>query len=265
MQRKAFNKYAENYDQHFTRSAIGQMQRGRVYDFLSGALRRLPESASILELNCGTGEDALWLARKGYRVEATDLSEGMISVAQRKKNIRQLSKLNFSVCPFDQLHQQFRTQKFNLAFSNFGGLNCVNKDALKQLSLHIHELLEPGGRFTAVIMGRKCSWERFYYNRKKQKEKANRRLQAEGIETQLEGEKFYTWYYSPSEFAACFSHFKLMRVKPVGLFVPPSYLGNYFANKKSLLKGLHLAEKYLANFSFMADKADHYYIELQRK
>src|SRR5262249_44012428 len=39
---------------------------------------------SILELNCGTGEDALHLARRGARVLATDISATMVQVAREK-------------------------------------------------------------------------------------------------------------------------------------------------------------------------------------
>ena len=35
----------------------------------------------VLELNCGTGEDAVFLARRGVRVLATDLSGAMVEAA----------------------------------------------------------------------------------------------------------------------------------------------------------------------------------------
>jgi ubiquinone/menaquinone biosynthesis C-methylase UbiE len=265
MQQKAFDNYAESYDEHFTRSAIGQLQRQRVYTFLKQALDQLPASAQVLELNCGTGVDALWMAKKGFSVQATDLSEGMIRVAERKKNIRQLSNLNFTACPFDQLNQQFPDKKFRLVFSNFGGLNCVNAESIRKLSTDLAALLEPGGTCCAVVMGRKCGWERFYFRKKKEPVKAMRRMQQGGVETMLGGERFLTWYYSPSEFVSCFSAFELIKVRPVGLLIPPSYLENYFSKKKLLLKSLNSAERMIGNLSLFADRADHYYIELKKK
>ena len=42
--------------------------------------------ANVLELNCGTGEDAIWMANKVDHIEATDISEKMIQMAQAKVN-----------------------------------------------------------------------------------------------------------------------------------------------------------------------------------
>ena len=39
-------------------------------------------AGSILELNAGTGTDAVWFAERGYRVHATDIAEGMQDKAE---------------------------------------------------------------------------------------------------------------------------------------------------------------------------------------
>ena len=57
---------------------IGRAQRGAVWEIL---LDIFEEGAHILELNCGTGEDALFLARHDMSVVACDASEGMIQAA----------------------------------------------------------------------------------------------------------------------------------------------------------------------------------------
>ncbi len=36
----------------------------------------------ILELNCGTGEDAVLFSEKGFNIVATDVSEEMLKVTQ---------------------------------------------------------------------------------------------------------------------------------------------------------------------------------------
>ena len=45
------------------------MLRGRVWQTLE---RTFTPGQHILELACGTGEDALWLAQRGIQVTATD-------------------------------------------------------------------------------------------------------------------------------------------------------------------------------------------------
>ena len=80
----AFDTLAENYDAHFTRSSIGRAQRDAVW---RKAVEVFRGELSILELNCGTGEDALFLASQGHRVTALDASRAMIDRAsQRKEN-----------------------------------------------------------------------------------------------------------------------------------------------------------------------------------
>ena len=76
-----FDAMAEGYDRQFTASNIGAMMRKAVW--ARCALRFAPGSR-ILEMNCGTGEDALWLTHRGVQVLATDISPAMLQIAQGK-------------------------------------------------------------------------------------------------------------------------------------------------------------------------------------
>ena len=74
-----FDTLAETYDADFSSSAIGLMQRKRVWKWLVPLLNESGRSLNILEINCGTGEDAIRLASMGHRVIATDASAAMIA------------------------------------------------------------------------------------------------------------------------------------------------------------------------------------------
>ena len=63
----AFDTLAERYDDMFTNSLICRAQRDAVW---SMAIRTFRRGDRILELNCGTGEDALFLAHHGITVLA---------------------------------------------------------------------------------------------------------------------------------------------------------------------------------------------------
>ena len=83
---------------------------------------------NILELNCGTGEDAIWFAKKGHKVWATDVSEKMIEEVKNKAFQESLSNEIYSqVIDIQLVTENFKTQKFDLVFSNFGGFNCLNE------------------------------------------------------------------------------------------------------------------------------------------
>jgi ubiquinone/menaquinone biosynthesis C-methylase UbiE len=67
----AFDRLAAKYDDMFTRSMVGRAQRQAVWDVL---LETIEPGSHILELNCGTGEDALFLAQHDMSVVACDAS-----------------------------------------------------------------------------------------------------------------------------------------------------------------------------------------------
>ena len=52
-----------------------------MYDHVA---RLVPAGAHILELNAGTGTDAVQLARRGYRLHATDVAPGMLDRLHQK-------------------------------------------------------------------------------------------------------------------------------------------------------------------------------------
>src|SRR5687768_6985931 len=123
-----FDTMADTYDADFTHTAIGQLQRKQVWQFLSPVLNMYQKPLRILEINCGTGEDAVELSRAGHQVTATDGSAIMVERAREKADLLSENGIVFKVCAFDQLNQQFPDQKFDLVISNFGGLNCINRE-----------------------------------------------------------------------------------------------------------------------------------------
>lgn len=260
-----FDSSASQYDSDFTHTEIGKIQRDFVYNFLN---RRIltKKSLSVLEINCGTGEDALWLAKNGHSVLATDASAKMIEVAKQKSNAITSTTLHFEQAAFSELKTKFSNQKFDLVFSNFGGLNCVNNLELKQLLDDFYGLLNPNGKLVLVIMGRKCAWERLYFLLKGNSKSAFRRMSQDAIAANLgNGIVQPTFYFSPSEIKSLAEQkFQHLNTKPIGFFIPPSYLEKFFSNKKILLQFLFQLEKLFGQFSFLSNYADHYLIYLKR-
>jgi SAM-dependent methyltransferase len=261
---RAFDRAAETYDQAFTNSSIGRLQRNRVWGYLNKHITPA-EFPRVLELNCGTGEDAKWFASKGFRVTATDLSPEMVEKAKLKFTNSKVSAA-FQVCGFSEIVNRFAPASFDFVFSNFGGLNCIGEDEIRLLGEHVSLLLRPGGRFIAVVMSDDCVMERWYFRRKRMPEKANRRKLAGGASTVIEGETFITHYYSPEQFAGLLSNVFLVKAqKAIGWTIPPSYTENYFAKRPLLLGTLNLLENTLGNLPAMAKKADHFLIDFVKK
>ncbi len=79
--RASFDAVADIYDETFSCSLIGRAQRDAVTRELD---RVFHPGQRILEINCGTGIDALHLAGRGIEVLACDSSPRMVEVARRK-------------------------------------------------------------------------------------------------------------------------------------------------------------------------------------
>jgi ubiquinone/menaquinone biosynthesis C-methylase UbiE len=142
-----FDAIAERYDERFTCSKIGQAQRASVWRELEKAFR--PRDC-VLELGCGTGVDACFLADHGVRVVACDSSSQMIKVATRRVAEGEKSSLvETRLMAAEDIADLRGGEAFDGAFSNFGALNCV--EDLPQLARNLAALLKPGS--TAVLDG----------------------------------------------------------------------------------------------------------------
>jgi len=256
-----FDIHAKNYDTVFTYSQIGKAQRNRVYHFLNKDILK-KQNLNILELNCGTGEDARYFAQQGHSVLASDISSEMIKVAKEKnKN----TNIRFQQLDITKITSETFTEKFDLIFSNFGGLNCLSKSDLESFIQTSESLLSPSGKVALVIMPKYCLWERFYFSIKGEFKKAGRRNTNKPLMVNVEGNPVSTWYYNPKEVVTLASNiYKTTAINPIGVKIPPSYLESFFSKKRSLLKLLIWAERLFSN-RFWAKYADHYLILFQKK
>lgn len=260
-----FSNYASHYDTDFTNSVIGSLQRERVWHNLSFILER-PNKLDILEINCGTGEDAVHMAKFGHTVFATDASSEMVAIAAEKIKQHHFDlNARAEQCSFHELNTKYNGKQFDLIFSDFGGLNCINEIELKETLITLNKLLKPGGKLALTIMGTCCIWEILYFSIKFNFRKAFRRLNKKGVETILENSNFKTYYYSPKKIKQfVILNSRLLIQKPVGLFIPPSYLGPFFKNKQWLLKLLSGIENLVGRISIFSNLADHYLIVLEK-
>lgn len=259
---ESFSVYAANYDADFSKSEIGILQRNRVWFFLKKNLGGKP--LHILELNCGTGIDALWFARRGSNVLATDISSEMVNRAA-ENTMAFKDKVKTITCDCRKILDVVKEKKYDVIFSNFSGLNCLSEAELFDLNNSINHALNKDGKFIACFFGTKCWWEKLYFLFKFNFKKMKRRGDKKKSLVKIKDEVFDTWYFSPSTVSKIFSSdFVLKEKMPVGLFVPPSYLNSFFKRIPFALKALSVLES-IFSFSVLADYADHYVVYFEKK
>lgn len=248
---RAFSKQSVKYDAEDQRNIVLYDMRKQVYKHLSEFLK--PHN-SILELNAGTGIDALHLAQKGYVVHATDLSDGMISAIEEKiKNNSGTGNLTCQQLSYDQL-DKLEGKKFDYVFSNFGGLNCI--DDLTCVTKHLPALLNPGAHITWVIMPPVCLWE-ILSIAKGNRLYAFRRFNSNGVMAHLEGEHFKTYYHSIASIKIAFSEqFEFLKSEGLCALSPPPSRGDFpmkHARLYKMLRKLDSASRHHFPFNRWAD------------
>jgi SAM-dependent methyltransferase len=240
---------AVDYDDTFTHSAIGSAMRQAVW-------RRMgelwPAGSRVVELNCGTGVDAMWLGERGVAVVATDAAAEMVVVARgrgidarqlRAESIAELSVLG----PFDG------------ALSNFGGLNCVAD--LDTVVDGLAACVRPGGTALLCIMGPTVPWEWIWCLLHGQPRKAFRRLARvtwwRGMPIRYPSIRSMRRLLAPS--------FEVRRTWALGALIPPSYAEPWARRHPRLLASLARGERRIERWPGAAQLADHYVLEIARR
>jgi ubiquinone/menaquinone biosynthesis C-methylase UbiE len=261
-----FDALARTYDAAFTESLIGRAQRRISYQWLRPALAQ-KKGMQVLEINCGTGTDAYWMAQKDHYVTATDASPAMIDKAKRKAiTTHVVNQPVFQTCAFDELHTTFQGRQFDAIVSNFAGLNCVAPAAMDKLAKQFYQLLRPGGHLAVVLFGKYCLWETMYYLLKAQPRQAFRRWSNEEVIVPLSPTvQQPVYYYSVKNFAHLMRPLQLIEKRPVGLFIPPSWMETWIQQHQRFFQLLLKGEEKAGGASFTTSFADHVFLLFKKE
>lgn len=285
---------AADYDRSFTDTLLGGLMRRAVWRRMDAAFR---PGDRVLELNCGTGADAVYLGRRGVRVLATDVSPAMVEVARAKVEraglsgvveVERLAIEELSAQAGDQetrrragkehaadrpaslspgllvsdlpAHPLASSGPFDGALSNFGGLNCV--DDLAPVAAGLAARLRPGASALVCLMGPLVPWEWGWFLRRGSPRKALRRLRRGGTPWRGMTIRYPSIGAARRAFAP---HFRLTRAGGVGALLPPSYAEDWAARHPRLVERLAAWERRLEALPPLPWLADHYLLELERK
>lgn len=250
-----FDALAPTYDHDFTAQPFAQALRARVHEKL---LRYFHTRDHVLELACGTGEDALFLAQHGIRVTATDASVTMLNIARAKLSDQPLvsiDHLDFQRLPSDYAN-------YSGVFSNFGGLNCLGD--WRPLARWLADRLPVGGIAAFGVMSPFCLWEMAWHSAHCDFKTAFRRWRGASFQPDPTATPSPIHYPTVRRLTRDFApYFARVSVEPLGLVIPPSDVYAMFDKHPRWRDRLITLDRRLS-FSPLALLADHYWIVFRR-
>ena len=253
----AFDSLAADYDRSFTTSSIGSKMRSAVWRRMDKAFHA---GDRVLELNCGTGEDAVHLGGRGVRVLATDSSPEMLALTRAKVERAGLAGIvDIAHLAIEDLAAHGPPHSFDGVLSNFGGLNCV--EDLSAVARGLAALIRPGGRALLCVMGPAVPWEWAWFLFHGQPRKAVRRLRRQGAPWRGHTIRYPSIGRVRRAFAP---HFVQHHVSAVGALLPPTFAESWAALHPRMLAGLDRVERRVEAVWPLPRLADHFLIELER-
>jgi ubiquinone/menaquinone biosynthesis C-methylase UbiE len=257
-----FDAIAREYDAHFTNSLIGRAQRESVWLEMDRLFR---PGQRVLDINCGTGVDAMHLSARGIHVVACDASQEMISVARQRLDTSTLrNHVDFRVLAIEQIAQLEKEGLYDGVLSNFAGLNCVAD--LRGVALDLARLVRPGGKMILCLFGRFCLWEMLWYLIQGKFKKAFRRLASGPVTANLApGYSVWVRYPTVGSLRQVFApHFRLVGWRGIGIAVPPTYWEPWAQRFARLIMGAAMIDPFLGQLPGFRSLADHVVLVLER-
>ncbi len=100
-------------------------------------LKLIKISGTILDAGCGPGTDSDYMQTKGYGVIGVDMSDKMISLAQKKN-----SKVHFEKADIRRLN--FKPETFDGILASFSIIHIPRKDTQETIE-NLYKILKHGG------------------------------------------------------------------------------------------------------------------------
>jgi ubiquinone/menaquinone biosynthesis C-methylase UbiE len=251
---------AESYDKDFSGTSVGIVRREAVWLDLQ---RVFHSGQRILELSCGTGIDAMFLAQRGVHILALDLSPRMIAIAQARAATELLpNPPEFRVLATEHLSTLESDGPFDGAFANFAGLNCV--DDLSQVADTLGRLLKPKSRLLLCMMGRFVPLEILWFLARRNPRKAFQRLRESrtsyasttGLVINRPTVRQIARQMKPA--------LRLVGWKGIGIVVPPSYAEHVARKFPHVIQHLAKVDRRIGPIPLFKNMADCVLLEFER-
>jgi SAM-dependent methyltransferase len=261
--REGFDRLAGRYDREVEQNQAMGAMRGVS---LATLLATFQPGQRVIEVGCGTGEEAVALARGGVHVLATDLSPEMVCLAAAKAAAAGLEgrvqTCQLAAGELGALVAAYGPGAFDGAYSSFGPLN--GEPDLRAVADALAVLVRPGGSLVVSVMNRFYVLETLWYLAHGHPRQAVRRWSGQamaGVSPAL-SETVPTWYHTPWFFRRHFPQFRPTHCRALSLLLPPPYLAHLWPRWP---RPLHGWEEALARRWPFYGLGDHFLMVLKRE
>jgi ubiquinone/menaquinone biosynthesis C-methylase UbiE len=223
----AFDSASEEYDYTISHNYINSWVRKRSIN----ELHRIANAGDVLlEIGCGTGSEAIQISKWVKRIVATDISEKMLDLLERKVKAKRLDgriiAARARASEVSTVNELLPEGGVRVAYSFNGALNC--EPDIHKVPGELSKVVREGGYFLCSIRNTLCLPESLSHSAVFQFDKTATRKEQPTM-VSVGGMDIPSYYYSPSRFARIFrSHFQVRKVIGLPAFLPPAYLSDYY-------------------------------------
>jgi SAM-dependent methyltransferase len=258
----AFDSVAADYDGPRGNNAQIQDMRDEMWRWLDATFA---PNSRLIDIGCGTGLDAIRMARLGHEVTATDWSPQMVErTRDRAVRERLTDRVRALSVGAHELSRLDENGVYDGAYSDLGPLNCA--PSLADVARECARLLKPRGALVFTVIGRVCPWEVVHYAQRRQWGRVKVRYARNFVPVGMNKRTIWTHYYSPREFYRSFKpHFTLEHYRGVCVFAPPPYLEWVREKHRGAYDRLWRLDRRVAGWPLVRGIGDHFLIVMRRR
>jgi len=150
--RLAFDRVGDEIEVRASENPVLEWMRATNREELLGTF---PPGSHLLEIGCGAGADAVFLAERGYRVTAIDLSARMVEATRRRVEAHGVAaSVEVRRGTVGELVGPLRSEAplgFDGAFANF---SLSYEPSLRAVGVAVHSVTRRGSHFVATLPNR---------------------------------------------------------------------------------------------------------------
>ncbi len=219
--RGAYDAFASDYDDIVGQAPAAARAKAVAMD---AVLDAVPERGRLLDIGCGTGAEAVALARRGHQVVGIDVSEGMLDLARRRRDEKGVDpkRCRLETMRAGEVGSMADGARFDVAYSFYAVLNL--EPNLDRAFEGIARVLKPGGTLVVGLLNPAVLYELTVYPLLG-KLKGYRKLVRDPVRLKLgigREEEVPCYLFTPDAFAAqAAGFFEMTACRGVHVLAPP--------------------------------------------